>query len=155
MKRKFILLALPLLLLAACEKEHDRNYYINKTAECCGVIDPMANVPWLREKSRWASDKVFYGSSPFNASILLFVNDSTMEDRIVELQNSYGDKEAWIGIYDCNGEFIDQGHYNNDDIIREINTKSSGGDMLDPCDSCPEFFETHTFVDTLAIYQYM
>ena len=136
MKKSLILLALP-FLLATCEsdREYERNYYINTEAECCGVIDPMANIPWLREKSRWASDKVFHGTPPFNASILLFVNDSTMEDRIVELQNAYGDKMAWIGIYDCNGEYIDQGHYNYDDIISEINAKSSGSTMLDLCDS--------------------
>lgn len=149
MKKGLAFALLLAFMLAACEK-FERRVYVNEDALCCGVADPMNNIPWLKDFGAKAQNKVNSGESYFEMSYLLFANDSTGDNMIVHI-NHIPKRVTWVEVYDCNGNImIGSGHYSLDAIKDDINTKESPF----PCDSCYQFFETHTFVDTLAAYEY-
>ncbi len=136
-------------MLAACEK-YTTTVYVNTDAQCCGVSDPMNNIPWLKDLGDKAQNSVNSGESYFEMSYLLFANDTTGDNMIVHV-NQIPYRVTWVKVYDCDGNIvIGSGHYSLEAIKDDINTKEAP----DPCDSCYRFFETHTFVDTLATYEY-
>ena len=147
MKKFITILALPLPMLAACEK-YTTTVYVNTDAQCCGVSDPMNNIPWLRELGDEAQENVKQGKRQFSTTYMLFTNDTTGENMIVE------DGDVWVIIYDCEGEKRHGGSYtiwNNS--IKENGIHSAPAHVSpEPCVTCAQFFETHTFIDTIANY---
>ncbi len=158
MKKGLAFALLLAFILAACEK-YDRYIEVGTDTECCGIADPMANIPWLREKNHWGRDNAFFGTSYFDVVILRYTNYLTLEDRIVEwTANEPGDVHPWITIYDCAGEYIDEGIYDLQpyygvNAMQETAPPQSEMGIRDTCGSCPQFFSTHILADTLAQYK--
>ena len=58
MKKLIFLILLSLLILVGCERKrsehnYERTIWVNPDVECCGVKDPLNNLGWLKEESRF------------------------------------------------------------------------------------------------------
>ncbi len=149
MKKLVFFISLSLLILVGCDKQpskhnYERTIWINPDVECCGVQDPINNLEWLREMSKF--DEYNVSSSTDYNFIFLFKNNETQKDHIVV--NRYS-RVSWVSIYDCEGNYIDGGHYSIQHQTKFISSKLKN-DPPEPCDTCYEFFKTHTLVDTIA-----
>ena len=151
MKKGLAFALLLAFVLAACEKEEkqfDRSFYVNKDAVCCGVENPIENLSWLNEEHIRAYDEMQASKEKSRRIFLLYRNDTTGEDNIVELVSRY----TLVYHYDCNGN--GEGGYYNFNDIPDVETQHTG--LLSPpapCQDCDTFFRTHYFVDTLAYYK--
>ena len=144
MKKLMFFVLLSLFLFVGCEKRYKRTICVNSEVECCGVKDPLNNLEWLREASRF-DDYIDNSSSDYNY-IFLFRNKETQKDHIVI---DYYSSVSWVRIYDCEGVRIDGGHYSLQNQPKYVKTKIAN-DPPEPCDTCDEFFRTHVLVDTIA-----
>ena len=127
------------------EHEYERTIWINSDVECCGVKDPLNNLSWLNEKSRFYE----YNEAPHTDYnyIFLYRNKLTYKDHIVV--NYYYSRISWVVIYDCEGTLIDGGGYSF--LKREqIVNREYSNECPEPCDTCDEFFQTHVLIDTIA-----
>lgn len=148
MKKGLAFALLLAFMLAACEK-FERRVYVNEDAVCCGGSDPMHNIPWLKNINDSIQKRVLNEEEPFERSYLLFSNDTTGENMVVEV--ILNPTPVWVTIFKCDGTTIDSGAFKSEIIRDEIGTKTSS---VPPhfCRSCYQFFETHTFVNTIATY---
>ena len=125
--------------------ECKRTIWVNPDVECCDVKDPLNNLEWLRKTSKFDE----YNTAPASDYnfIFLFKNKDTQKDYIVV---NYYCCTSWVFIYDCIGNFIDGGGYS----ILERNKIEEGEFTAEeppaPCNTCDEFFNTHTLIDTIA-----
>ena len=160
MKRLIFFIPLFLFMLVGCEKkrsennsnpiekpiEYERTVWINPDVECCGVKDPLNNLGWLRETSKF--DECNDALSKNYNFIFLFRNKETKKDHIVV--NRYR-RVSWVFIYDCEGVFIDGGGYSLQKHTQFIKNNVEN-DPPEPCDTCDTFFKTHTLIDTIAYF---
>ena len=154
MKKSILFLAIIASIFVACEQQADKNpttkpniepnFWINTDSECCGVKDPLNTLEWLRAKSQFDEDNE-NPNYQYNY-IFLFRNNETQKEHIVV--NRYS-RVSWVSIYDCEGNYIDGGHYSIQNQTKFISSKLKN-DPPEPCDTCYEFFKTHTLVDTIA-----
>ena len=103
MKKLIFFISLFLLTLMGCERNYERTIWINPDVECCGVKDPLNNLEWLKESSRF-DEYIDRSSSDYNF-IFLFRNKETQKNHIVV---NYYSRVSWVTIYDCekeNGEY--------------------------------------------------
>ena len=147
MKKGLAFALLLAFMLAACEK-FERRVYVNEDAVCCGVTDPMHNISWLTDLSDKTQEKIDQGKRQFKTTYMLFINDTTGENMIVE------DGDVWVYIYDCEGLKKHEGYYSiSSGDLKKHGTKSASAHVSPaPCVTCKQFFDTHTFIDTLAYY---
>ena len=152
MKKGLVFALLLAFMLAACEK-FERLVYENEDAVCCGVSDPMHNIPWLKDLGDAAQEKISESKNPFRMTYMLFSNDSTGENMIVE-EDDQSPRVVWVHIYDCEGLKKHEGYYSiSSGDLKKHGTKLASAHVSPaPCATCPQFFETHLFVDTLAYY---
>ena len=154
LKKLIFFIPISLLFLVGCEQptkppteskiEHE--IWINTEAECCGVKDPLNNLKWIDETFMFGE----HNESPAYdyCYFLLFRNNETLKDHIVV--NAFIETNC-ITICDCDGNIIDGGAYHlqnyqkDDEYINDIKPT-----MAQPCDTCEEFFRTHTLIDTIA-----
>jgi hypothetical protein len=146
MKKLVFFISLSLLILVSCEKHCKRTMWTNPDVECCGVKDPINNLAWLTQTAYF--DEYETASFSFSNYILLFKNNTTHENFIVTNANT---GVSWVSIYDCEGNYIDGGHYSIQNQTKFISSKLKN-DPPEPCDTCYEFFKTHTLIDTIAYY---
>ena len=144
MEKLMFIVLLFLFLFVGCEKRYERTSWVNSEVECGGVKDPLNNLEWLREASRF-DDYIDNSSSDYNY-IFLFRNKETQKDHIVI---DYYSSVSCVRIYDCEGVRIDGGHYSLQNQPKYAKTKIANGPPA-PCDTCDEFFRTHVLVDTIA-----
>jgi hypothetical protein len=144
MKKLIFFISLSLLTLVGCEKNYERTIWINPNVECCGVKDPLNNLKWLKESSKF--DEYNAGEPTDYNFIFLFRNNETQKDHIVI--NRYS-RVSWVNIYDCEGNYIDGGHCSIQNQTKFMSPKLKN-DPPEPCDTCHEFFKTHTLIDTIA-----
>ena len=127
------------------EHVYERSIWINPDVECCGVKDPLNNLGWLKETSKFDE----YNEAPqtdYNY-IFLYRNKLTYKDYIVV--NYYYSRISWVIIYDCKGNLIDGGGYSL--LKREqIVNREYSNECPEPCDTCDEFFQSHVLIDTIA-----
>lgn len=154
MKKGLAFALLLAFMLAACEK-FERRVYVNEDAVCCGVTDPMHNIPWLKDLGDAAQEKISESKNPFRVTYMLFSNDSTGENMIVE-EDDQSPRVVWVHIYDCEGVKKHGGFYSiGSSDIKRYGVKSVSAHVSPaPCVTCPQFFDTHTFVDTIAYYNH-
>lgn len=145
MKKLIFFISLSLLTLVGCEKNYERTIWVNPDVECCGVKDPLNNLEWLRKTSKF-DDYNVRPLTDYNF-IFLFRNNETQKDHIVV--NRYS-RVSWVSIYDCEGNCIDGGHYSIQNHPKFVKIKNVNESPAEPCDTCYEFFKTHTLVDTIA-----
>ncbi len=144
MKKLIFFISLFLLTLMGCERNYERTIWINPDVECCGVKDPLNNLEWLKESSRF-DEYIDRSSSDYNF-IFLFRNKETQKNHIVV---NYYSRVSWVTIYDCEGDYIDGGHYSLQNQPKFVKSKIAN-DPPEPCDTCDEFFKIHTLIDTIA-----
>lgn len=170
MKTRSIILLVIAILFAACESKRElKGYvYVNKDIEACGVLNPMENIEWLKEKHDYFFNLVnsnkpqvfqidergpieYY--TTFN-SFCLIRNDSTMEDFIIF------DDRTFSEMYDCSGKLIVYGGYVDlihlfSDIARPDESPRQSSMQKSPV-WIPPFDTTYlkncSFIDTIAIY---
>ena len=158
MKKSIFFISLFLFSLVGCEKkrsennsntiekpiEYEHTVWINPDVECCGVKDPLNNLEWLKETSKFDEYKDA-PASDYNF-IFLFRNKETKKDHIVV--NRYN-RFSWVLIYNCEGVLIDGGSYSIQKQAQFIKNNVEN-DPPEPCDTCDTFFQTHILVDTIA-----
>ena len=157
MKKLVFFISLSLLILVGCDKQpsehnYERTIWTNPDVECCGVKDPINNLEWLKDiYNTWFNQQLQYSSYEY---IFLFKNDSNSTDFIVK-KTKMGE-QPWFGLYECNGTFIDGGIFLEKQLTNKIlKNKSEKQQTKEPakdCDSCDEFFQTHTLIDTIAYF---
>ena len=124
---------------------NERIIWINSDVECCGVKDPLNNLGWLKEKSRFYE----YNEAPLNDYNYIFLYRNTLTDKDHIVVNYYYSRVSWVIIYDCEGNLIDGGGYSILKRVQIVNREflSEGPE---PCDTCDEFFQTHVLMDTIS-----
>ena len=144
MKKFIFFISLSLLILVGCEKRYERTIWVNPDVECCGVKDPLNNLEWLKESSRF-DEYIDRSSSDYNF-IFLFRNIETQKNHIVV---NYYSRVSWVSIYDCEGNLIGGGGYSILKRVQIVNREFLS-ESPEPCDTCGEFFQTHVLIDTIA-----
>ena len=79
MEKLMFFVLLSLFLFVGCEKRYKRTICVNSEVECCGVKDPLNNLEWLREASRF-DDYIDNSSSDYNY-IFLFIDIHLAKNR--------------------------------------------------------------------------
>lgn len=151
MKKLMFVVLLSLFMLVGCEeKKYDIvTIWINPTAECCGVVDPMNNLDWLKEWrqiSYFNKEKVDYYKI-YAEHIYIYKNNTTFEDMIVRKVNMHGTLEWWY-VYYCNGDVFTSGIYYNSKDFQDVELDKQY--ISAECLECELFFSTHSLVDTIA-----
>lgn len=158
--KKFITLALPLLILfaAGCERKYKTDIYTNPDIEVCGVKDPANNIGWLKEQLDDYRLNDYYDS--FHDDYCVY-SDSAGELVIVIIEQT---DRTGVRILNCAGDFIDGGYWSDpwyDFNSNPPTTPRSHDIQYSPVptvcagpplywDECDKFFRTHTFVDFIA-----
>ncbi|MGM9804940.1 MAG: hypothetical protein ACI3Z7_00670 [Candidatus Aphodosoma sp.] len=163
--KKFITLALPLLILfaAGCEQKPNvkrlHESYVNHDAEVCGVTDPVENIDWLNKIYRsWTKQSNEGVNANFTMSVYRL--DSTGVDYFILKTHElvFFDSEDYFlitiyGGYDCDQNMpFEGGEWSapqaNIPIISGTETTQRGPAI--PCDDCGEFFMNSTYLYDLV-----
>lgn len=95
MKRQLILLSLLAMTIFSCDKKED------EPAFACGVSDPVANLPWLKQMSEEAA---LDESTQYS-----YIAQATYDDETVFYNGYCCPNCNWLlTLYDCSGNTIEK-----------------------------------------------